>query len=106
MVEKKNVLNILINLVKKTYLKWIFCACQGHMVAKGNYTELQQSGVDFTSLLKKEEEDEQHPSHDSTSRIRTLSENSVVSVTSSLQSIKDGDHLPVCSSFVLYFDRC
>lgn len=85
----------------------ILCACQGHMVAKGKYTELQQSGVDFTSLLKKEEEDEQQPSHDNSSRIRTLSENSVVSTTSSLHSIKDGDHLPVCSSFVFYFyDTC
>lgn len=84
----------------------IFCACQGHMVAKGTYTELQQYGVDFTSLLKKEEEDELQPSYDSSSRIRTLSQNSLVSTTSSLHS-KDGDHLPVCSSFVFdLYDRC
>lgn len=71
------------------------------MVAKGNYTELQQSGVDFTSLLKKEEENEQqNSSHESSARIRTLSQNSVVSSASSVHSLKDGDHLPVCSSFV------
>uniref|UniRef100_H3CYA8 Cystic fibrosis transmembrane conductance regulator n=1 Tax=Tetraodon nigroviridis TaxID=99883 RepID=H3CYA8_TETNG len=69
---------------------------EGHMVAKGNYTELQQSGVDFTSLLKKEEENEQqNSSHESSARIRTLSQNSVVSSASSVHSLKDGDHLPV-----------
>lgn len=77
------------------------------MVAKGTYTELQQSGVDFTSLLKKEEDEEQQSSHDTLSRIRTLSQNSIVSTASSLHSVKDGDHLPVCSYFVFYFyDRC
>lgn len=73
------------------------------MIAKGTYTELQQSGVDFTSLLKKEEEEEQQSSHDTRSRIRTLSQNSVVSSASSLHSVKDGDHLPVCPYFVFYF---
>uniref|UniRef100_A0A674PFE0 Cystic fibrosis transmembrane conductance regulator n=1 Tax=Takifugu rubripes TaxID=31033 RepID=A0A674PFE0_TAKRU len=73
----------------------ILVLMEGHMVAKGTYAELQQSGVDFTSLLKKEEEEEQHPSHDSHSRIRTLSQNSVVSRSSSLHSVKDGEHLPV-----------
>ncbi|XP_056882196.1 ATP-binding cassette sub-family C member 4-like [Takifugu flavidus] len=72
----------------------ILVLMEGHMVAKGTYAELQQSGVDFTSLLKKEEEEEQHPSHDSHSRIRTLSQNSVVSRSSSLHSVKDGEHLP------------
>lgn len=75
------------------------------MVAKGTYGELQQSGVDFTALLKKEEEEEQHPTHDSHSRIRTLSQNSVVSTSSSLHSVKDGEHLPVCSFFVFYFSH-
>lgn len=77
------------------------------MVAKGKYTELQQSGIDFTSLLKKEEEEEeqqQQPSHESSARIRTLSQNSVVSTTSSQHSLKDGDHLPVCSFFVFSFN--
>lgn len=65
------------------------------MVAKGKYIELQQSGVDFTSLLKEEEEEQQQPPKDILKRTRTLSENSQ---TSSAQSVKDGDQLPVCSS--------
>jgi len=69
------------------------CVCQGHMVAKGKYAELQRSGVDFTSLLKEEEE----PPGDVLMRTRTLSENSVRSHTSSLHSVKDGDQLPVCT---------
>ncbi|XP_076736110.1 ATP-binding cassette sub-family C member 4-like isoform X3 [Maylandia zebra] len=68
--------------------------CEGHMVAKGTYTELQQSGLDFTSLLKKEEEEQQQPHHDTPTRTRTLSQNSVLSQTSSVQSIKDEDQLP------------
>uniref|UniRef100_A0A671US85 Multidrug resistance-associated protein 4-like n=1 Tax=Sparus aurata TaxID=8175 RepID=A0A671US85_SPAAU len=65
---------------------------EGHMVAKGTYTELQQSGVDFTSLLKKEEEEEQQPPpQDIVARRRTLSQNSVAS---SVHSVKDGDQLP------------
>ncbi|XP_035533961.1 multidrug resistance-associated protein 4-like [Morone saxatilis] len=66
---------------------------EGHMVAKGTYTELQQSGLDFTSLLKKEEEEEQPP-QDIIPRMRTLSQNSVLSHTSSVHSVKDGDQLP------------
>uniref|UniRef100_A0AAQ5Y652 Cystic fibrosis transmembrane conductance regulator n=1 Tax=Amphiprion ocellaris TaxID=80972 RepID=A0AAQ5Y652_AMPOC len=67
---------------------------EGHMVAKGTYTELQQSGVDFTSLLKKDEEDEQQqPAQDIPARSRTLSQNSVLSQTSSVQSVMDGDSL-------------
>uniref|UniRef100_A0A3Q1C633 ATP-binding cassette, sub-family C (CFTR/MRP), member 4 n=1 Tax=Amphiprion ocellaris TaxID=80972 RepID=A0A3Q1C633_AMPOC len=69
---------------------------EGHMVAKGTYTELQQSGVDFTSLLKKDEEDEQQqPAQDIPARSRTLSQNSVLSQTSSVQSVMDGDSLLV-----------
>ncbi|KAF1371659.1 hypothetical protein PFLUV_G00270750 [Perca fluviatilis] len=64
---------------------------EGHMVAKGTYTELQRSGVDFTSLLKEEEEEKQPPP-DIVARSRTLSQNSQ---TSSVHSIKDGDQLPV-----------
>uniref|UniRef100_A0A3Q1B681 Cystic fibrosis transmembrane conductance regulator n=1 Tax=Amphiprion ocellaris TaxID=80972 RepID=A0A3Q1B681_AMPOC len=72
---------------------------EGHMVAKGTYTELQQSGVDFTSLLKKDEEDEQQqPAQDIPARSRTLSQNSVLSQTSSVQSVMDGDSLPVAIS--------
>ncbi|XP_070850344.1 ATP-binding cassette sub-family C member 4-like [Chaetodon trifascialis] len=66
---------------------------EGHMVAKGTYTELQQSGLDFTSLLKEEEEQQQSPS-DTPARSRTLSQNSVLSHTSSVHSVKDGDQLP------------
>lgn len=69
---------------------------EGHMVAKGTYEELQQSGVDFTSLLKAEEEEEQlqQPPSEGHARSRTLSENSVRSQTSSVHSVKDGDNLP------------
>ncbi|XP_078147164.1 ATP-binding cassette sub-family C member 4-like [Centroberyx gerrardi] len=66
---------------------------EGHMVARGTYTELQRSGVDFTSLLQ--EEEEQQAPHDISARTRTLSENSVLSHTSSVHSVKDGgDQLP------------
>ncbi|XP_014906070.1 ATP-binding cassette sub-family C member 4 isoform X2 [Poecilia latipinna] len=68
---------------------------EGHMVAKGTYTELQRSGLDFTSLLKKEEEEEQPQSpKDISPRSRTLSEMSALSQHSSVNSLKDGDHLP------------
>ncbi|MGH0134692.1 UNVERIFIED_CONTAM: hypothetical protein FKN15_036664 [Acipenser sinensis] len=66
---------------------------EGHMVAKGTYGELQRSGVDFTSLLKQDEDDEQAPTEQNGSRsarCRTISENSVWSQTSSSQSTKDG----------------
>lgn len=67
------------------------------MVAKGTYEELQQSGVDFTSLLKAEEDDEQQqpPPSEGHARSRTFSENSVRSQASSVHSVKDGDNLPV-----------
>uniref|UniRef100_A0A672ZR01 Cystic fibrosis transmembrane conductance regulator n=1 Tax=Sphaeramia orbicularis TaxID=375764 RepID=A0A672ZR01_9TELE len=75
---------------------------EGHMVGKGTYTELQRSGVDFTSLLKKDEEEEQQPPpQDLPIRNRTLSQNSVLSHTSSMHSVKDGDQLPVCASPIL-----
>ncbi|KAM9835950.1 ATP-binding cassette sub-family C member 4-like [Aulostomus maculatus] len=65
---------------------------EGHLLAKGTYTELQQSGVDFTLLLKEEEEEQQHP-QDLLSRSRTLSQNSVMSQASSVHSVKEGDLL-------------
>uniref|UniRef100_A0A7N8Y2U6 Multidrug resistance-associated protein 4 n=1 Tax=Mastacembelus armatus TaxID=205130 RepID=A0A7N8Y2U6_9TELE len=71
---------------------------EGHMVAKGTYTELQRSGVDFTSLLKEDEEQQQQPPHDTLTRSRTMSQNSVLSQTSSVQSVKDGDQLPVSTT--------
>ena len=64
------------------------------MVAQGSYTELQQSGLDFTSLLRKEEEEPCDPLEASL-RQRTLSQNSVISQSSSVHSVKDGDDLPV-----------
>ncbi|XP_076004927.1 ATP-binding cassette sub-family C member 4-like [Genypterus blacodes] len=68
---------------------------EGHMVAKGTYAELQRSGVDFTSLLKKDEEEEQQSSQEVSYRSRTLSENSVLSQASSVHSLKDGgEQLP------------
>ncbi|TNN61503.1 Multidrug resistance-associated protein 4 [Liparis tanakae] len=88
----KNKLRILVT-HQLQYLKsadQIVVLKEGHMVAKGKYAELQRSGVDFTSLLKEEEE----PPGDALMRTRTLSENSVRSHTSSLHSVKDGDQLP------------
>ncbi|XP_024281414.2 ATP-binding cassette sub-family C member 4 isoform X2 [Oncorhynchus tshawytscha] len=71
---------------------------EGHMVARGTYSELQRSGVDFTSLLKREEEGPQAPGVETESRSpcsRTLSQNSEVSHTTSIRSVKDGtEQLP------------
>ncbi|XP_034032269.1 multidrug resistance-associated protein 4-like isoform X2 [Thalassophryne amazonica] len=67
---------------------------EGRMVAKGTYTELQHSGVDFISLLKKDEDQEQQqPPQEILARTRTLSQNSVISQTS-LTECRDGDLLP------------
>ncbi|XP_071243708.1 ATP-binding cassette sub-family C member 4-like isoform X1 [Salvelinus alpinus] len=66
---------------------------EGHMVARGTYSELQRSGVDFTSLLKREEEGPQAPGAETESRSpcrRTLSQNVEVSHTSSIRPVKDG----------------
>lgn len=73
------------------------------MVAKGTYEELQQSGVDFTSLLKEEEEEEQLQQPEVHIRSRTLSENSALSQTSSVHSVKDGGNLPVSTSLLPQF---
>uniref|UniRef100_A0A674EGC0 Cystic fibrosis transmembrane conductance regulator n=1 Tax=Salmo trutta TaxID=8032 RepID=A0A674EGC0_SALTR len=81
---------------------------EGHMVARGTYSELQRSGVDFTSLLKREEEGPQAPGVETESRSprsRTLSQNSVVSHTSSIRSVKDGtEQLPVGPAHFQSFD--
>uniref|UniRef100_A0A8B9M4I2 Multidrug resistance-associated protein 4 n=1 Tax=Accipiter nisus TaxID=211598 RepID=A0A8B9M4I2_9AVES len=66
----------------------------GKMVGKGTYSEFLRSGIDFASLLKKEEEVEQ-PSVPGTpnlksARSRTFSESSVWSQDSSAHSQKDG----------------
>lgn len=69
------------------------------MVARGTYNELQSSGLDFTSLLKKDEEEEEQPRTETSSqspRRRALSQNSLRSQTSSLHSAKEGEEdLPV-----------
>ncbi|XP_047408548.1 ATP-binding cassette sub-family C member 4 isoform X2 [Sciurus carolinensis] len=64
----------------------------GKMVQKGTYTEFLKSGVDFGSLLKKEnEEAEQSPIPETpTLRNRTFSESSVWSQQSSKLSLNDG----------------
>ncbi|KAI5613509.1 multidrug resistance-associated protein 4 [Silurus asotus] len=70
---------------------------EGQLVVQGTYTELLNSGVDFTSLLKKDEEEEQKGGTGpiESSRNRTLSQNSVRSGTSSVVSSKDdADQLP------------
>ncbi|KAK7893416.1 hypothetical protein WMY93_022568 [Mugilogobius chulae] len=68
---------------------------EGVMVAKGTYSELQRSGVDFMSLLQKEEEEEpQMPAPETVVRNRTLSQNSALSHASSVLSVTDGDQLP------------
>ncbi|XP_056606564.1 multidrug resistance-associated protein 4 [Triplophysa dalaica] len=70
---------------------------EGHTVAQGTYSELQRSGVDFTSLLKKDEEDEISAEKEPprSPRSRTLSQNSVRSQSSSVLSVKDeADKLP------------
>ncbi|XP_072319302.1 ATP-binding cassette sub-family C member 4 [Eucyclogobius newberryi] len=72
---------------------------EGDMVAKGTYTELQRSGVDFTSLLQIEEEEEcRTPALETTVRSRTLSQNSALSHASSVLSVTDGDQLPLEST--------
>lgn len=57
------------------------------MVARGTYPELQRSGLDFTSLLKHEEEEELQGAEP---RIRTLSQTSMRSQASSIASLRDG----------------
>uniref|UniRef100_A0A671RXF0 Multidrug resistance-associated protein 4 n=1 Tax=Sinocyclocheilus anshuiensis TaxID=1608454 RepID=A0A671RXF0_9TELE len=69
---------------------------EGHMVARGTYSELLRSGVDFTSLLKKDEEEEGEKGEAPRSpRSRTLSQNSVRSHSSSVLSVKnESNQLP------------
>nr|KAF6367422.1 ATP binding cassette subfamily C member 4 [Myotis myotis] len=62
------------------------------MVQKGTYTEFLKSGVDFGSLLKKENEEAEQASISGspTLRHRTFSESSIWSQQSSRPSLKDG----------------
>ncbi|NXP64227.1 MRP4 protein, partial [Chloropsis cyanopogon] len=67
----------------------------GKMVGKGTYAEFLRSGIDFASLLKKDEEVAEQPSVPGTpslksARNRTFSESSVLSQDSSIHSQKDG----------------
>lgn len=64
----------------------------GQMVQKGTYTEFLKSGIDFGSLLKKENEEAEPSSVPGTPtlRNRTFSESSVWSQQSSRPSLKDG----------------
>ncbi|KAM6446472.1 ATP-binding cassette sub-family C member 4 isoform 1-T1 [Liasis olivaceus] len=67
---------------------------EGKEVGKGTFSDFLKSGIDFASLLKKAEDDDQSsapgtPSHQ-LSRIRTFSQSSVWSMESSVQSQKDG----------------
>uniref|UniRef100_A0A452VN33 Multidrug resistance-associated protein 4 n=1 Tax=Ursus maritimus TaxID=29073 RepID=A0A452VN33_URSMA len=64
----------------------------GRMVQKGTYTEFLKSGVDFGSLLKREnEEADQSPAPGSPAlRTRSFSASSVWSQQSSRPSLKDG----------------
>lgn len=64
------------------------------MVTKGTYTELQKSGLDFTSLLKKEvDEERQQPPTGGLQR--SPSKKSSRSQSFSTQCLKDDDQLPV-----------
>ena len=58
---------------------------QGNVVAQGGYTDLQRSGLDFTSLLKHEEEGE--GKLEELARSRTVSSNSSPN--------EEADQLPV-----------
>ncbi|XP_068864472.1 ATP-binding cassette sub-family C member 4 isoform X2 [Aphelocoma coerulescens] len=67
----------------------------GKMVGKGTYAEFLRSGIDFASLLKKDEEVVEQLSVPGTpnlksARNRTFSESSVLSQDSSIPSQKDG----------------
>uniref|UniRef100_A0A8C2XES4 Multidrug resistance-associated protein 4 n=1 Tax=Cyclopterus lumpus TaxID=8103 RepID=A0A8C2XES4_CYCLU len=72
---------------------------QGQMVARGTYSELQGSGLDFTSLLKEEEDQEEDqeeeerqggtPIHGTVSNFpHTLSDNSMSSLSSLSSSLQ------------------
>ncbi|XP_041940167.1 ATP-binding cassette sub-family C member 4-like isoform X1 [Alosa sapidissima] len=68
---------------------------EGHMVARGTFSELVNSGLDFTTLLKREEEDEPQspdPTHETLGPSlanRTLSQSSMPSHCSSMLSVMD-----------------
>ena len=57
---------------------------QGNVVAQGSYTDLQRSGLDFTSLLKHEEEGEEMSEKSRSRRVSCISGHN-----------EDADQLPV-----------
>ncbi|KAJ6660858.1 hypothetical protein lerEdw1_017015, partial [Lerista edwardsae] len=68
---------------------------EGKVVGKGTYSDFLSSGLDFASLLKNPEDDEQPPLLPPTpsrrlSKIRTFSQSSVWSMESSAHSQKEG----------------
>ncbi|XP_043928932.1 ATP-binding cassette sub-family C member 4 isoform X2 [Protopterus annectens] len=70
---------------------------EGEIVGKGTYSELLRSGIDFASLLKTDEDDDQHQmSSVIPARNRTVSQTSIWSQESSVHSHKEGveDQLP------------
>ncbi|XP_060681943.1 multidrug resistance-associated protein 4 isoform X2 [Hemiscyllium ocellatum] len=73
---------------------------EGQMVVKGNFKQLLNSGIDFSCLLKQDEEDEQTDSHTATkiTKERTLSQTSNLSLSSSTQSHKEGLFEPLGES--------
>ncbi|XP_072433975.1 ATP-binding cassette sub-family C member 4 isoform X2 [Chiloscyllium punctatum] len=75
---------------------------EGQMVVKGNFKQLLNSGIDFSCLLKRDEEDEQTDSHTATkiTKERTLSQTSNLSLSSSTQSHKEGLFEPLEESVV------
>ncbi|XP_019910634.2 multidrug resistance-associated protein 4-like isoform X2 [Esox lucius] len=74
---------------------------EGHMVARGTFAELQGSGVDFTSLLKKDEDAEVEGEEAAvpalgrlSHSLRTLSWSSMPSLSSSMHSVMEGAAQP------------
>ncbi|KAM9447563.1 ATP-binding cassette sub-family C member 4-like isoform 4-T5 [Salvelinus alpinus] len=85
---------------------------EGHMVAQGTFTELQGSGLDFTSLLKKDEEDEEEGKGGTepapgtlTGSPHTLSQSSMPSLSSSMHSVMEGVDQPEPVQHVLEESR-
>uniref|UniRef100_A0A8C7MYR0 Multidrug resistance-associated protein 4 n=1 Tax=Oncorhynchus kisutch TaxID=8019 RepID=A0A8C7MYR0_ONCKI len=83
---------------------------EGHMVARGTFTELQGSGLDFTSLLKKDEEDEEEGKGEPapgtlTGSPHTLSQSSMPSLSSSMHSVMEGVDQPEVGNSLTCLER-
>ncbi|KAM9802673.1 ATP-binding cassette sub-family C member 4-like isoform 3-T4 [Syngnathus typhle] len=68
---------------------------EGQMVAKGSYRELQNSGLDFTSLLKEEDIQEERPSTTLTLSDKSMS--SMSSLSASCYSLMDETCTPAAA---------